>query len=74
MLDTTQGLRFAGGTAPTGADDLGQRLEQAVNVALGGERGADRVQLLQALAQVVRTGGRGPAGKSQALGGIEHLT
>src|SRR6185503_17940778 len=28
MLDTTQGLRFAGGTAPTGADDLGQRLEQ----------------------------------------------
>src|SRR6185312_1826383 len=48
-------------------------LEQAMDVALRGERGADRVQLLQALAQVVRAGGRGPAGKSQALGGVEHL-
>ncbi len=45
-----------------------------MDVALRRERGADRVQLLQALAQVVRAGGGGAAGKSQALGGIEHLT
>ena len=28
LIDTSQGLRFVGGAAPTGADDLGQRLEQ----------------------------------------------
>src|SRR6185369_16238473 len=58
-------------------DGLGRgedRLEQAVDVALGRERGADRVELLQALAQVVRAGGRVPAGKAQTLGRIEHLT
>jgi hypothetical protein len=45
--------------AAVGAGDgLGggeDRFQQPVDVALGGERGADRVELLQALAQVVGT-------------------
>ena len=50
MLETTtQSLRFPGGSAPTGADDLGQRLEQlnAIGASLSAERDIDR--LLEAI-------------------------
>jgi HD-GYP domain-containing protein (c-di-GMP phosphodiesterase class II) len=49
MLETTQGLQFAGGSAPTPADDLGQRLEQlnAIGASLSAERDIDR--LLEAI-------------------------
>src|SRR6188508_3437162 len=55
MLDTTQGLRFAGGSAPTGADDLGQRLEQlnAIGASLSAERDIHR--LLEAILTAAKT-------------------
>ena len=55
MLDTTQGLRFAGGTAPTGADDLGQRLEQlnAIGASLSAERDIHR--LLETILTAAKT-------------------
>ena len=55
MLDTTQGLRFAGGSAPTGADDLGQRLEQlnAIGASLSAERDINR--LLETILTAAKT-------------------
>ena len=55
MLDTTQGLRFAGGSAPTGAEDLGQRLEQlnAIGASLSAERDINR--LLEAILTAAKT-------------------
>jgi HD-GYP domain-containing protein (c-di-GMP phosphodiesterase class II) len=55
MLDTTQGLRFAGGTAPTGAEDLGQRLEQlnAIGASLSAERDIHR--LLETILTAAKT-------------------
>ena len=39
-LDSSTGLRFASGDAPTAAEDLGQRLEQlnAIGASLSAER------------------------------------
>src|SRR5678815_5906328 len=55
MLDTTQGLRFAGGSAPTGADDLGQRLEQlnSIGASLSAERDINR--LLESILTAAKT-------------------
>jgi HD-GYP domain-containing protein (c-di-GMP phosphodiesterase class II) len=55
MLDTTQGLRFAGGSAPTGAEDLGQRLEQlnAIGASLSAERDIHR--LLETILTAAKT-------------------
>src|SRR6185436_14650787 len=55
MLDTTQGLRFAGGSAPTGADDLGQRLGQlnAIGASLSAERDIHR--LLETILTAAKT-------------------
>jgi HD-GYP domain-containing protein (c-di-GMP phosphodiesterase class II) len=55
MLDTTQGMRFAGGSAPTGADDLGQRLEQlnAIGASLSAERDINR--LLETILTAAKT-------------------
>src|SRR5688500_13013247 len=55
MLDTTQGLRFAGGSAPTGAEDLGQRLEQlnAIGASLSAERDIQR--LLETILAAAKT-------------------
>jgi HD-GYP domain-containing protein (c-di-GMP phosphodiesterase class II) len=54
-IDTTQGLRFEGGTAPTVADDLGQRLEQlnAIGASLSAERDIDR--LLESILAAAKT-------------------
>jgi HD-GYP domain-containing protein (c-di-GMP phosphodiesterase class II) len=54
-VDTTQGLRFEGGTAPTVADDLGQRLEQlnAIGASLSAERDIDR--LLESILTAAKT-------------------
>ena len=74
VLDSTR-LRFAG-VASSAAEDLGQRLEQlnAIGASLSAERDINR--LLEALAQVVRPGGRGAADEAQALRGVDqpHLT
>src|SRR5688500_3705761 len=55
MLNTSQGLRFAGGSAPTGADDLGQRLEQlnAIGASLSAERDINR--LLETILTAAKT-------------------
>jgi HD-GYP domain-containing protein (c-di-GMP phosphodiesterase class II) len=55
MLDTTPGLRFAGGSAPTGAEDLGQRLEQlnAIGASLSAERDIHR--LLETILTAAKT-------------------
>jgi HD-GYP domain-containing protein (c-di-GMP phosphodiesterase class II) len=55
MLDTTQGLRFAGGSAPSGAEDLGQRLEQlnAIGASLSAERDIHR--LLETILTAAKT-------------------
>src|SRR3954467_14501142 len=55
MLETTQGLRFAGGSAPPGADDLGQRLEQlnAIGASLSAERDIHR--LLETILAAAKT-------------------
>ena len=54
-LDTSQGLRFASGDAPTAAEDLGQRLEQlnAIGASLSAERDIDR--LLEAILTAAKT-------------------
>src|SRR3954471_624854 len=54
-MDTTQGLRFAGGAAPTAADDLVQRLEQlnAIGASLSAERDINR--LLEAILVAAKT-------------------
>src|SRR3954470_21054185 len=60
-MDTTQGLRFAGGAAPTAADDLVQRLEQlnAIGASLSAERDIDRLleQILVAAKTITRADG-----------------
>src|SRR4051794_1844238 len=55
MLETTQGLRFAGGSAPTRADDPGQRPEQlnAIGASLSAERDINR--LLEAILTAAKT-------------------
>jgi HD-GYP domain-containing protein (c-di-GMP phosphodiesterase class II) len=61
MLDTTQGLRFAGGAAPTAAEDLGQRLEQlnAIGASLSAERDINRLleAILTAAKSITRADG-----------------
>ena len=54
VIDTTQGLRFAGG-APTAADNLIQRLEQlnAIGASLSAERDIDR--LLESILVAAKT-------------------
>jgi len=53
--DTTQGLRFPAGAAPTAADDLVQRLDQlnAIGASLSAERDIDR--LLEAILTAAKT-------------------
>src|SRR5262245_34392930 len=55
LIDTSQGLRFVGGAAPTGADDLGQRLEQlnAIGASLSAERDIHR--LLETILTAAKT-------------------
>jgi HD-GYP domain-containing protein (c-di-GMP phosphodiesterase class II) len=55
MIDTTQGLRFAAGAAPTAADDLVQRLDQlnAIGASLSAERDINR--LLEAILTAAKT-------------------
>ncbi len=55
MIDTTQGLRFATGAAPTAADDLVQRLDQlnAIGASLSAERDINR--LLEAILTAAKT-------------------
>jgi HD-GYP domain-containing protein (c-di-GMP phosphodiesterase class II) len=55
VIDTTQGLRFAEGAAPTAADDLIQRLEQlnAIGASLSAERDIDR--LLESILVAAKT-------------------
>ena len=61
MIDTTQGLRFAAGAAPTAADDLVQRLEQlnAVGASLSAERDINRLleSILTAAKSITRADG-----------------
>jgi HD-GYP domain-containing protein (c-di-GMP phosphodiesterase class II) len=54
-MDTTQGLRFTGGVAPTPADDLVQRLDQlnAIGASLSAERDINR--LLEAILTAAKT-------------------
>ena len=54
-IDTSQGLRFASGDAPTPAEDLGQRLEQlnAIGASLSAERDINR--LLEAILTAAKT-------------------
>jgi HD-GYP domain-containing protein (c-di-GMP phosphodiesterase class II) len=54
-IDTTQGLRFPSGMAPTGADDLVQRLDQlnAIGASLSAERDINR--LLEAILTAAKT-------------------
>jgi HD-GYP domain-containing protein (c-di-GMP phosphodiesterase class II) len=53
--DTTQGLRFPAGAAPTAADDLVQRLDQlnAIGASLSAERDIDR--LLETILTAAKT-------------------
>src|SRR5262245_57492184 len=55
LLDTSQGLRVVGGSAPPGADDLGQRLEQlnAIGASLSAERDIHR--LLETILTAAKT-------------------
>ncbi|HEY9532166.1 MAG TPA: HD domain-containing phosphohydrolase [Burkholderiales bacterium] len=55
MLESSDGLQFAGGSAPTSADDLGQRLEQlnAIGASLSAERDINR--LLEAILAAAKT-------------------
>ena len=61
MLETTQSLRFAGGAAPTAAEDLGQRLEQlnAIGASLSKERDINRLleAILTAAKSITRADG-----------------
>ena len=54
-LDSSQGLRFASGDAPSAAEDLGQRLEQlnAIGASLSAERDIER--LLEAILTAAKT-------------------
>jgi HD-GYP domain-containing protein (c-di-GMP phosphodiesterase class II) len=55
LADSTQGLRFAEGGAPSAAEDLGQRLEQlnAIGASLSAERDINR--LLEAILTAAKT-------------------
>src|SRR5258706_6313324 len=55
LVDSTQGLQFAEGAAPTASEDLGQRLEQlnAIGASLSAERDIDR--LLEAILTAAKT-------------------
>jgi HD-GYP domain-containing protein (c-di-GMP phosphodiesterase class II) len=55
MLETSGGLQFPTGSAPTAADDLGQRLEQlnAIGASLSAERDLNR--LLEAILAAAKT-------------------
>jgi HD-GYP domain-containing protein (c-di-GMP phosphodiesterase class II) len=55
MLESSDGLQFAGGSAPTAAEDLGQRLEQlnAIGASLSAERDINR--LLEAILAAAKT-------------------
>ena len=55
LADSTQGLRFAEGVAPSAAEDLGQRLEQlnAIGASLSAERDINR--LLEAILTAAKT-------------------
>src|SRR5262245_13832719 len=55
LADSTQDLRFAGGAAPTAAEDLGQRLEQLneIGASLSAERDINR--LLEAILTAAKT-------------------
>jgi HD-GYP domain-containing protein (c-di-GMP phosphodiesterase class II) len=61
VIDTTQGLRFTGGAAPTAADDLVQRLEQlnAIGALLSAERDINRLleTILTAAKSITRADG-----------------
>src|SRR2546422_8351633 len=54
-IDTTQGLRFPSGAAPTAADDLARRLDQlsAIGASLSAERDINR--LLEAILTAAKT-------------------
>src|SRR5438132_7805480 len=54
-IDTTQGLRFPSGAAPTAADDLAQRLDQlnAIGASLSAERDINR--LLETILTAAKT-------------------
>src|SRR5687768_14541530 len=60
-LDSSTGLRFASGDAPTAAEDLGQRLEQlnAIGASLSAERDIDRLleAILMAAKAITRADG-----------------
>jgi HD-GYP domain-containing protein (c-di-GMP phosphodiesterase class II) len=60
-IDVTQSLRFAGGAAPTAAEDLGQRLEQlnAIGASLSAERDINRLleSILTAAKAITRADG-----------------
>jgi HD-GYP domain-containing protein (c-di-GMP phosphodiesterase class II) len=60
-IDVTQGLRFAGGAAPSAAEDLGQRLEQlnAIGASLSAERDINRLleSILTAAKAITRADG-----------------
>jgi HD-GYP domain-containing protein (c-di-GMP phosphodiesterase class II) len=55
MLETSGGVQFPAGSAPTAADDLGQRLEQlnAIGASLSAERDLNR--LLEAILAAAKT-------------------
>ncbi|HEY5899829.1 MAG TPA: HD domain-containing phosphohydrolase [Burkholderiales bacterium] len=60
-IDTTQGLRFPGGVAPSAADDLVQRLDQlnAIGASLSAERDINRLleAILTAAKSITRADG-----------------
>jgi len=60
-IDVTQSMRFAGGAAPTAAEDLGQRLEQlnAIGASLSAERDINRLleSILTAAKAITRADG-----------------
>src|SRR5438132_9628171 len=60
-IDTTQGLRFPSGAAPTAADDLAQRLDQlnAIGASLSAERDINRLleTILTAAKSITRADG-----------------
>jgi HD-GYP domain-containing protein (c-di-GMP phosphodiesterase class II) len=69
LADTSQGLRFAEGGAPSAAEDLGQRLEQlnAIGASLSAERDIDR--LLEAILTAAKTITRADGGTLYRVAG-----
>ena len=72
-IDTSTGLRFASGDAPTAAEDLGQRLEQlnAIGASLSAERDIDR--LLEAILTAAKTITRADGGTLYRVAGDDTL-